>query len=137
MGLVLSGGSSSSADSNAPDFDQTGIYVAAGAAFALTTQIEDDLDVDHETIYGYKIRAGWRYHAAGAIEAEFERGIESDFSVDGLDVIESNSWTAMLNFKFFPIGGRFQPYAMFGVGGLYVDWEDALGIGISDSVRSY
>jgi hypothetical protein len=41
----LSGVSSSPADSNAPDFDQTGIYVATGAAFALTTQIEDDLDV--------------------------------------------------------------------------------------------
>jgi opacity protein-like surface antigen len=145
MGLLLSGSSRGSADSNAPDFDQTGVYIAAGAAFALTTQIEnaleDDLesigafglDVDQETIYGYKIRAGWRYHAAGAFEAEFERGIESDLSVDGLDVIESNSWTAMLNFKLFPIGGRFQPYAMFGAGVLHVDWEGALGIGISDT----
>jgi hypothetical protein len=44
-GLGVSGGRASSADSNPAHFDQTGIYAATGAAFALATQIEDGLDV--------------------------------------------------------------------------------------------
>ena len=150
MGLVLSAGSRGSADSNAPDFDQTGVYFAVGGGFGLTTQIESELedkfksiedeldsiglsccDVDQDKINGYKIRVGWRYHAAAAVEAEFERGTKSDLSLEGVDIIESDNWTAMINFKFYPIGGRFQPYALFGAGALRVQWEDVQDIGVS------
>ena len=149
MGMILSVSSRGTADSHAPDFDQTGVYVAVGGSVGITTQIEDELEdefkkiegdlplglsccgVDQDKINGYKIRVGWRYHAAAAIEAEFERGTPTDLSLEGVDVIESDSWTAMINFKFFPIGGRFQPYALFGAGALRVKWEDEQGVGIS------
>lgn len=128
MGFALSGSSRAAAQPEASSFDQTGVYVAAGAVFLMTTQIENALedeldslglsgiDADHDMVYGYKVRAGWRYHAAAAVEAEFERGPESEISLEGLHSIDINSWIAMINLKFYPMGGRFQPYALFGGG---------------------
>jgi opacity protein-like surface antigen len=102
-----------------PDYARVGPYIGGGGNFALSnfgglgTPFATD-SVDNST--GFHARAGYRVHPNVAIEARYERylGFETD---PGPGHLEGYSITA--NVKGFLLTGRWQPYALFGMG--YLD----------------
>lgn len=110
-----------------------GIGVRGGAYTQLDQELEDSLvgnpDVETETALGFEVYGGFRVHPHFAVEAEFEMFPEAEVDVrDFGSIAELESWTLTGNLKAFPLTGRVQPYALLGMGGMYAELEDTLGL---------
>jgi opacity protein-like surface antigen len=103
-------------DAPAGDFSRNGWYVGGYGIYAF--DMYRGIDFDFDNAAGANFRIGYRGYEWFALEAEVEwiRGFDSD-AAGGL---EGRTITGGFNGKFYPIGGRFQPYALIGVNGMNV-----------------
>lgn len=91
-------------------------YIGAGALYAI-----ENFHCDTDDAWGYNVRAGRRINNWVAAEVEWEHPV-SDFDdadkVDGFGRLDGDveAWDITANGKFYPITGRFQPYALVGAG---------------------
>jgi opacity protein-like surface antigen len=108
-------------------YTREGIYFGVGGLFALENfdtdaAIEDpanQLDISADDGGGFALRGGYRVHPNFAGEVLFQ--YYADFQVkernSGFDD-QFDGWSLTLNGKLYPLGGRFQPYVVAGVGGI-------------------
>jgi opacity protein-like surface antigen len=110
------------------DFARNGAYLGLAGSVGIFPEAEDDLDDvggDVDTGLGLNARAGYRVHPHFAAEAEFE-WVHSSIEFAGADV-DFDTFVGTVNGKGFLLTGRFQPFAMIGIGGLGVDGEGDSG----------
>ncbi len=115
------------ADEASP-FAATAPYVSAGAVYAVE-QNDSDLRSgitaqpdygDLKNSGGYDLRLGYGFAKMFAAEVEWQSLV--NFNTDALDPVTGNSAPSVearmlsLNGRISPLTGRFQPYALFGVG---------------------
>jgi opacity protein-like surface antigen len=121
----------SPASSDEKDYGRSGFYVGAGvigASFVELDQIDNDVDPDEAA--GFQLLAGYRASPILALEAEFEMLPESDVDFDGFGKIaELEVYTVTANMKMFMWTGRIQPFALVGLGAMYVADRDSRGLG--------
>ncbi|MFN2427353.1 MAG: outer membrane beta-barrel protein [Candidatus Binatia bacterium] len=91
-------------------------YLGAGALFSI-----ENFRCDADNAWGYNIRGGRRINEMFAVEAEWEHPVDKfdDANVvDGFGRLNGDFdvWNITANGKFYPIQGRFQPYALVGAG---------------------
>jgi opacity protein-like surface antigen len=108
-------------------FAREGVYFGIGGLFALENfdtdpAIEDpnnSLDISADDGGGFEIRGGYRLHSHFAAEVLFQyySGFEVKERNSGFDE-KFDGWTLTANGKLYPFGGRFQPYAVAGIGGI-------------------
>ncbi|HYB98864.1 MAG TPA: porin family protein [Candidatus Limnocylindrales bacterium] len=124
-------------------YGEPGGYIEVGGSYVVQVFDEDagikgvPLD-DTDNTGGYEIRAGYRVNNWLGIEAEWEQFLhfknvnlrDTGCTVDcgaNLDM-----WSLMMNAKFFPLRGRFQPYGIVGIGVAKAEFETSLPIGKQD-----
>ena len=93
-------------------------YIGAGALFSI-----ENFHCDADNAWGYNVRAGRRINDYVAVEGMFEHPV-SDF--DDADIVDGQNppqpfgdievWNVTANGRFYPITGRFQPFALIGAG---------------------
>jgi opacity protein-like surface antigen len=97
------------------DFGRAGAYAAFLGVGAIET-FDEPSGLDFSDGGGFNMRAGYRFMEYVAAEMQFE--YVEGFSDQGIDI---ESWNLMWNVKGFPLTGRVQPYALFGMGVLYAE----------------
>jgi opacity protein-like surface antigen len=110
------------------DFARNGAYLGLAGSVGIFPEAEDDLDDvggDVDTGLGLNARAGYRVHPHFAAEAEFE-WVHSSIEFAGSDA-DFDTFVGTVNGKAFLLTGRFQPFAMIGIGGLGVHGEGDSG----------
>ena len=115
-----------------PDYSDPGFYVAIEGGAAWTTSLEDDLEeismlpthVSQSGTVG--LRVGYRISRYIAAEFDTEYLTGFDISVAGIGFEKFDGLAFTTNARLYPITGRFQPYAFFGVGLLHAH-ADRLG----------
>jgi opacity protein-like surface antigen len=130
----------SSDDSREPDYARNGIYVglgAIGAHYVRVDQIESDLDADQGG--GFSLVGGYRITPILAFEMEFEMLPKTDFDLGGGTIGDLSMWALTGNVKVFMWTGRFQPYALMGMGAMQGDSDDqtAIGLGGKESALAF
>jgi opacity protein-like surface antigen len=118
------------------DVGRPGPYLQAGGVYAFENfggferfaVGPGNTDIAHDNSWGYQVRGGYRVHPMVAVETEWEhyldfesdpdRGSPGDFA--GLDL---EAWMLSANGKFYPLDGRIQPYALFGMGWQHAEFE--------------
>ena len=95
------------------DYARVGPYLGIGGNFALEN-FNHGGNIDNSA--GFHVRAGYRVHPNVAIEARYEN--YNNFEADP-GPGSYNGWSATANVKGFFLTGRYQPYALFGMG--YLD----------------
>ncbi|MEO1935719.1 MAG: porin family protein [Myxococcales bacterium] len=116
-----------------------GISVIGGSYARFDDELEDQLlsigyivNSDTDEAAGFKLYGGYRLGAHFAIEAEFEMLPKADIDIDGFGKLaELQTWVLTGNAKVFPLTGRIQPYALFGLGVMEADLEDSVGLGLN------
>lgn len=95
------------------DYARVGPYIGIGGNFAIEN-FNHANNVDNST--GFHVKAGYRVHPNVAVEARYENylNFEQDPGQGSYD-----GWSATANVKGFFLTGRWQPYALFGMG--YLD----------------
>jgi len=122
------------------DFARPGWYAGLGGSVGIYTELKavnqgitvNEVGDDIESV-GFNARGGYRFNPWVAAEVEFEFLPDSDAKNDGVKVAEVGTWAVTGNAKAFPFHGRFQPFALLGLGAVHQRIEDTLGIGIDDS----
>lgn len=109
------------------DFSRTGFYLGLSPVFAFEnfTLDSDDLgmsailgpgvDPDYDDSQGAHLQIGARVHRALGLELLYEF-LEGFDSTNGAPGTEIDSHLVTLNAKFYPLGGRLQPYLLGGLG---------------------
>lgn len=116
---------------------QPGFYVGLSGNAAFPTGIEQELEdlsgvsVDVDPSLGLHARAGYRFHPHFAAEAHYEWISGFDVSVSGFDVLEVEGHAVTADVKGYLLTGRFQPFAVVGLGTLTGEVSDAVGAGFS------
>ncbi|MCR9094381.1 MAG: porin family protein [bacterium] len=110
------------------DMASPGFYLgvrAMGATYTVAeNELEDELggfvEVDIDDVAGFDAVLGYRAGDHVAVEAQFDYLDSAEIAVEGFffgnPVAELDSITATVNAKLYAATGRFQPYALFGVG---------------------
>ena len=80
---------------------------------------------------------GGRVHPRIATEMSFERYTKADLDVLGQSALEIDGWSLTANAKGYALTGRIQPYGLLGLGTLYLNVEDQLGLGLSDDQAAF
>jgi OmpA-OmpF porin, OOP family len=95
------------------DYARPGFYLGAGGVFAVEL-FDDHIDTDSGN--GFHVRGGYRFHPNFGLEARYENylRLETDPGPGHYE-----GWSATLNGKAYFLTGRWQPYALVGVG--YLD----------------
>jgi len=95
------------------DYARVGPYIGIGGNFAIEN-FEGSHNIDNSS--GFHVRVGYRVHPNIAVEARYERylNFERDPGQGSFD-----GWSATANVKGFFLTGRYQPFALFGMG--YLD----------------
>jgi len=117
------------------DFARSGPYLQVGGVYAFEN-IDADVFVsgfpappggefvggNWDDSWGYEIRGGYRVNPWVAVELEWEHYLDFDFdSASGYPGTRSvgkdlESYILTANGKVYPVHGRFQPYALIGMG---------------------
>jgi len=118
------------------DYARRGAYLGVGVVGAFE-QFDLGAAADQSDFIGYGFRAGYRLHPNVAAEMSFERYTEADLDVLGTSVLDIDGWSITANAKGYPLTGRFQPYGLLGLGALYLNAEDQLGLGFSDDQAAF
>lgn len=137
------------------DFDRRGWFVGVQGVYAYEDleegKEEDDIaeshgfpvkfSLDSSHSGGLKFKAGRRCHSRLAIEIEVEwidefKGTAKEASAgDFIDLSFSPILVGTVNIKGYLLTGRFQPYALFGLGTMSIESESRGG-GVSESQTS-
>ena len=123
-----------------PDYARVGPYLGIGGVYAVEFFNEnnaehavgsvlesDSVEADIDNSSGFHVLAGYRVHPNIAVEARYEHLFQ--FNVDGVDNYDwdhqahgrVSAWNATANVKAFFLTGRWQPYAVLGLGYLEGD----------------
>jgi len=115
------------------DFARSGWYLGAYGVYAFEAYRDTGV-LDFDDSFGANFRIGYRGNEWFALEGELEwiRDFESDYMGD----VKTRTLIGGVNAKLFPLGGRFQPYGLIGVNGMYVTMKDSPP-GIDDSVTDW
>lgn len=125
----------------AGDFDRFGPYLGVGGSFAAALwddELEDQLGVSVEVddAWGLNARAGLRIVSALAVEAQYEWLDSYDVKVEGINAFDLESHALTANLKLYLPFWRVQPYLLGGIGFADIQFDDSLGLGISESQTS-
>ncbi len=128
VGLLLCGIAVQPAGAeNDDDPSRTGLYLGLGAAFAfenfsfdsdklgMSAILGPGVDPDYDNSQGAHLQVGYRVHRALGLEFLYEF-LEGFDSTDGIPDVEIDSHLFTLNAKVYPLGGRWQPYLLGGLG---------------------
>lgn len=97
------------------DYAATGCYIGAGGNYAIEL-FERDNQTDNSS--GFFVRTGYRLHPNVAVELRYDNFLEFDLNHGSLD-----GWQLTANAKGYMLTGRWQPFAVIGVG--YIDMDQA------------
>ena len=117
-----------------PDYARVGPYIGIGGVYAVElfdeNKIEDDFGggahVEADNSSGFNVRAGYRVHPNVAVEALYENYLQ--FNIDAEDNLGDRAharvgaWSTTANVKGYVLTGRWQPYAVVGLGYLSGDF---------------
>jgi opacity protein-like surface antigen len=142
--VVSTAPASALAEALSNDFARPGFYLALGAGAAITTSAEDDLQeivdvafpgstAEVSTSPNVGFRFGNRFSRHFAMELDLEYLIGFDGSIDGVKIGEAKGVTATANLRGYLLTGRFQPYGLFGLGVMYGNLSDSLGLGVPEN----
>jgi opacity protein-like surface antigen len=104
-------------EAGAQDAARTGPYFGVGGVYAL-----EDFNRSFDDSAGINIRAGYRAFPNMAFELSYE-WLEGFDSTAGTPELELDTHLITANARLFGLTGRFQPYALVGVGILIVNTE--------------
>ena len=109
-------------------FSRNGIYLAGGIALGEYLDVEDDLEdafsspgmsvsVEVKETVGADVRVGYRFHPHFACELQFQfLSLTDDIEVQGIKVLELETWALTGNLKGYVLTGRIQPFLAAGHG---------------------
>jgi opacity protein-like surface antigen len=119
-------------------FARNGPYVGGNIVGASFVRIDQRGELEADEVAGFNIYAGYRLSPILALEVQYEWLDKTDAHLDGTgDVGELELWSASGNLKIFFWTERFQPYAVFGFGGMQADFDDAAGLGVGGSESDF
>jgi opacity protein-like surface antigen len=125
LGLVtMLSGTALATEPGGADYARRGWYVGGGATYAFE-QFPDGHGLDVGNSPGVKALGGYRVHPNFGAELDVDYLHDFDFDVAGYDVAHVRGVATTVNGKGYLTTGRVQPYAVAGVGGLYVAGVDA------------
>jgi opacity protein-like surface antigen len=110
-------------DAPADDFARNGWYLGGYGVYAFDMYRGTNINFDGSP--GANVRIGYRGYKWFALEAEVEWISGFDSNKGG--GIDSRTIIGGFNGRFYPIGGRFQPYALVGVNGMNVRVDNDAG----------
>lgn len=139
------------------DWSRTGPYLGAsvvGGGFLTATddyadqlvplglEVERDLradppilgipnDVEHDLSLGYDVFVGYRVHKYVATEVEFEWLTDVEFDEDGGTLVDGDTMTFATSVRGILPLGRFEPFAVVGIGAMYANLEDVQRLGVA------
>jgi opacity protein-like surface antigen len=122
----------------APAYLKPGLYGSLGFALGIDMALEDELEdqgalsTDVDEGLGFKAKIGYRYIKWLGAEFEVEHLRDIDVEVFGNDFIEMEYTTFTLNTKAYLPFGRFQPFALIGIGMMHVEVDAKQGSGSAD-----
>jgi len=95
-----------------PEMDcaKLGPYLGLGGVYAVEL-FDDQGSARTDNSGGYHVQAGYRFHQHAAVEARFEHYLDFD-----LDPGHIEAYSITINGKAYLLTGRFQPYALAGMG---------------------
>jgi hypothetical protein len=101
------------------DYAEVGPYIGLGGVYAIEL-FDGGMNVDNSN--GFHVRAGYRVHPHVAVEARYEHylGFETDPFPGHFE-----GWSLTGNVKGFILTGRWQPYLLFGMGYLDINYPGA------------
>lgn len=115
--LLLAGAAPALAEDEAPAFGGKAPYFSVGGVFAIENA---DIAGDLSNSGGYDLRLGYDVHEMVAIEAEWQSLTDFDRTatnpVTGATLPDVEARMLSLNARVAPLEGRFQPYALMGMG---------------------
>jgi len=116
LGLILSfpgtGALAQDEGEEAADYSRTGWYVAASGVYVVENWAGSNGDAGADDSQGFNLRVGSRITEWVSLEIEFEW--IDDFFPDERQDFEIV--TGAVNTRVYPLGGRFQPFALAGLG---------------------
>lgn len=129
-------------------FSHGGLYFGAGGSYVTDTfesSLEDALDdvvpggvsVDIDESAGVNAVIGYRLLPFLAIEAEYEWIDDFDIKIDGVKAATLGANSGTVNLKWIVPTWRIQPYLLTGAGFTVWDFEDSLGLGLSETSTEF
>jgi len=117
-----------------PDYSASGPYVGIGFGIGFENFDDDGMDLDIDPAYGFDAWGGYRFHPnfAGEFQIEYLNG----FEVDNIDPFEVKAQlvTFTANAKGYLLTGRWQPFALVGVGMCWQEaWDDFTGESVDET----
>ena len=115
------------------EFGRSGWYLGGYGVYAFEAYRSTGI-LDFDDSFGANFRIGYRGNEWVALEGEIEwiRDFESDY----LGKVKTRTLIGGVNAKLFPLSGRFQPYGLVGINGMYVTMKDSPP-GYDDSVTDW
>lgn len=98
-----------------PEMDcaRLGPYLGVGGVYAVEL-FDDNGSARTSNSGGYHVKAGYRFHPHAAVEARFEHYLQFDLDPGNIEAM-----SATINGKAFLLTGRWQPYALLGMGWIH------------------
>ncbi len=96
------------------DYARVGPYLGVGGVYAI--ELFDDQATRVDNSSGLHVRGGYRFHPNFAVEGLYEWYNEFDTDRGHYD-----GWSLTANAKAYALTGRFQPYAVIGLGYLKIN----------------
>ncbi|MCR9093004.1 MAG: porin family protein [bacterium] len=86
--------------------------------------------IEHDFSIGYDVFVGYRVHKYVAAEAEFEWLTDVAFDENGGTFVDGDTMTFAASVRAILPLGRFEPFAVVGIGAMYANLEDAQRLGV-------
>jgi opacity protein-like surface antigen len=104
------------------DFARPGWYLGAYGVYAFEAYRDTGI-LDFDDSFGANFRIGYRGNEWFSLEGELEwiHNFESEF----LGKVDTRTLIGGVNARIFPLHGRFQPYGLVGVHGMYFTMKDS------------
>ncbi|MCH2173309.1 porin family protein [Myxococcota bacterium] len=107
------GGDEKQASNDSKEFSRDGFYVSYGYSYGIE-EWDDAGGASVSNASGLNARVGYRFLENWALEAEYEWLHE--FEADGASPVTANAHVITVNTRAYLPFGRFQPYALLGLG---------------------
>ncbi len=134
--LLLAAPAVSEESSEENQFARSGPYLAVGVVGANLTRIDElGSGVDEEPAAGFTVLGGYRINPGVAFELQFEMlpSVVTGLGKRG----ELSMITVTGNMKTFILTGRFQPYALIGLGGMRREFDEKIGQSLDGRESSF
>lgn len=110
------------------DYAAPGAYIGVGGVYAI--ELFDDMEnYNVGNSSGFQVNVGYRALPNLAVEARYENYTEFDLDPNG----HMNGWSLTANAKAFILTGRWQPYALVGLGYLSMDKDRMMAGSVYES----